>query len=386
MEGNHAVAIVKEKENYDALKESLANVIRDVNALIEVGHMIVDGQRVNLDFYLGGDYKFLLIAMGMKAATSNNSCVWCKIFKNERVNLSHSCEYFQTAEMIRKIDEAWSTQPGCHSQPFFNIPLENVILDELHLMLRITDRLEEGIILEILKWDKDDNQTRSSRQKTDVHLQEFLTAVRSLGNFSELLDILNSENLTDADIRAFQAKALTWGKQVIGMSGSGPGYIQKNIITPYMHSLIYHVPVMLQRYGSLRSFSGQGVEKKNDDLRRYFHRKINRWDAATNLLLVEKRQDALREMERVKRTYDKRKASFWVNGGKQEAAKKVPRISTALPDPIQTTSIMTESVESLKNKTVSDLLDLLQQRTGQRLNKRTRKQNIIDALLLVRSE
>lgn len=91
-------------------------------------------------------------------------------------------------------------------------------------------------------------------------------------------------------------------------------------------------------------------------------------------------------MERVKRTYDKRKASFWVNGGKQEAAKKVPRISTALPDPIQTTSIMTESVESLKNKTVSDLLDLLQQRTGQRLNKRTRKQNIIDALLLVRSE
>ncbi|KAJ7377065.1 hypothetical protein OS493_031023 [Desmophyllum pertusum] len=82
--GNHAVAIVKEKENYDALKESLANVIRDVNALIEVGHMIVDGQRVNLDFYLGGDYK-------------------------------------------------------------------------------------------------DDNQTRSSRQKTDVHLQEFQTAVRSLG-------------------------------------------------------------------------------------------------------------------------------------------------------------------------------------------------------------
>ena len=27
-----------------------------------------------------------------------------------------------------------------------------------------------------------------------------------------------------------------------------------------------------------------GVEKKNDDLRRYFHCKINRWDAATNLL------------------------------------------------------------------------------------------------------
>lgn len=85
--------------------------------------------------------------MGIKTFTWNCLLVY-------RVNLSHSCEYFQTAEMIRKIDGAWSTQPGCHSQPFFNIPLENVILDELHLMLRITDRLEEGIILEILKWDK----------------------------------------------------------------------------------------------------------------------------------------------------------------------------------------------------------------------------------------
>ena len=28
-------------------------------------------------------FQFLLIAMGMKAATSNNSCIWCKIHKNE---------------------------------------------------------------------------------------------------------------------------------------------------------------------------------------------------------------------------------------------------------------------------------------------------------------
>ena len=28
----------------------------------------------------------------------------------------------------------------------------------------------------------------------------------------------------------------------------------------------------------------QALRKKNDDFRGYFHRKINRWDAATNLL------------------------------------------------------------------------------------------------------
>ena len=46
-------------------------------------------------------------------------------------------------------------------------------------------------------------------------------------------------------------------------------------------------------YELTRSFSifFKGVEKKNNDLRRFFHRKINRWDAATNPLLVEKRQE-----------------------------------------------------------------------------------------------
>ena len=70
------------------------------------------------------------------------------------------------------------------------------------------------------------------------------------------------------------------------------------------------------------------MEKKNDEPRRYFHSKINRWDAATNLLLAEKRQEVLRECSRDKRNYVKRKISFWMEGGKQEAASKVVRIST----------------------------------------------------------
>ena len=67
--------------------------------------------------------------------------------------MSHSCEYFQSETMARKLDSSWSKQPGCHADPFFKVPLDNVILDELHLMLRITDRLEEGLIFDIMKWD-----------------------------------------------------------------------------------------------------------------------------------------------------------------------------------------------------------------------------------------
>ena len=46
---------------------------------------------------------------------------------------------------------------------------------------------------------------------------------------------------------------------MVSMSGTGPGYSQTVIITPYMHSLVYHVPVMMRKRGSLKMFSGQGI-------------------------------------------------------------------------------------------------------------------------------
>ena len=48
----------------------------------------------------------------------------------------------------------WHKQPGCHYQPLFDFDLKNVIMYELHLMLRVTDRLEEGLIKDIMLWDK----------------------------------------------------------------------------------------------------------------------------------------------------------------------------------------------------------------------------------------
>ena len=117
-------------------------------------------------------------------------------------------------------------------------------------------------------------------------------------------------------------------------------------------------------------------------MRRYFHRKINRWDAATNLLLVEKRQEMLRDKERKKRGYEKRNTSFWLEGGKQEAARKVPRISTApQPEAAPPAEPMMEESE-LRRKKVTDLIALLQQRTGKTINKKTRKQDLITALML----
>ena len=100
-----------------------------------------------------------------------------------------------------------------------------------------------------------------------------------------------------------------------------------------------------------------------------------------DLLLVEKWQEALKDCERVKRGYVKRKESFWMEGGKQEAAKKVVRVSTSTPEFLNTSTLHQQyTLAELNKMKATELLVLLsQQRTV--FNKRTRKQVLINEYL-----
>ena len=58
-------------------------------------------------------------------------------------------------------------------------------------------------------------------------------------------------------------------------------------------------------------FTGQGVEKNNDDAKKLYFQKSNKWDATRDVLLLESRQYALKHKERKKRRYTKQKADYW---------------------------------------------------------------------------
>ena len=66
--------------------------------------------------------------------------------------MSVPLSYYNSEEMKRTLGPDWSS--GSQDQPLFKIPLENIIIDELHLVLRVTDRLEEGLILEVIDRDE----------------------------------------------------------------------------------------------------------------------------------------------------------------------------------------------------------------------------------------
>jgi hypothetical protein len=46
--GNHTIAVVKGKEDYDVLKESFKDVLRDINEVVAEKKIDVDGGTVNL--------------------------------------------------------------------------------------------------------------------------------------------------------------------------------------------------------------------------------------------------------------------------------------------------------------------------------------------------
>ena len=129
-----------------------------------------------------------------------------------------------------------------------------------------------------------------------------------------------------------------------------------------------------------------GVEKKNDDFRRFFHRKINRWEACKSLLLVEKRQEALRCYKREPRHYQKRDTQFWFEGGKRNAINQ-HRSAAALPPPViqpvaaPNSTEITYSEQELRKKKVGELKVIAEDLLGYQLGSKPLKKDLITQIL-----
>jgi len=99
--------------------------------------------------------------------------------------MSKPKEYYWGASLARTLQQlkdcAKAQKYSCQHQPLLEIPLENVVLDELHLMLRVTDKLTKNLILRALEWDRKDNLNKPASQRTDKHLQDLVKAIVSCG-------------------------------------------------------------------------------------------------------------------------------------------------------------------------------------------------------------
>ena len=157
-----------------------------MNQLISKGTISIDGEEIELEFFLGGDMKFLLIILGLSSATADYACLWCKIHKDNRWETSKPMNYYNEEPMRRTLDKIRSLchakdNYGCIHDPLINIPISNVIPDVLHLLLRITDKLLQNVIDEVLERDAVEDFERPRGQPKGVYLNGLVKAINDLG-------------------------------------------------------------------------------------------------------------------------------------------------------------------------------------------------------------
>ena len=329
---HYTIALVNSPENYASLSESVEDIVSEMKFLdlLKVGDYTY-----TIHFFLGANMKFLAMAIGIQAANSTYPCIWCKCPSNARHDLTmnwsltdivnggaRSIDEIQKCAKVKKYKK--NEKYGCINQPLFPcIPIKRVVPDILHLFLRISDVLTNLLIVKLMRLDgldksksNNDHLTRyenflneeckvsfhfytdkSSRNTKwrDLVGPEKIKLFKKIvipelfpdfpqGNkvqkiwkdFLAIYDLLCSTNTNKGQIKESTSQWLKLFLEVY----------QTKDVTPYVHTLVFHIPKFIELYGSLALFSQQGLEWLNDNITKDYFRSTNHRQDALKILLM----------------------------------------------------------------------------------------------------
>ena len=80
------------------------------------------------------------------------------------------------------IEKYVSEQKFCFVEtPLLKIPFDHIILDELHLLLRITDVFLSNLIEDAMEWDDKSDFLKKKGEPKGAHLQTLIAIINSCG-------------------------------------------------------------------------------------------------------------------------------------------------------------------------------------------------------------
>lgn len=346
--GNHCVAIFKEPESYEALKSALYDIVADVESLTTID---VNGMTFDVEYYLGGDWKFLAMVTGIDSASSTYACIWCKCPALERHISTQKWSMFDPKLGARSIEEnikLASSRSGksfnVSCLPIFpTIPLSRVVVDNLHMFLRVADTLVDLLIGSLRTMDKVNHTLRVRSLSGLTHLATFERSLKQMGIsgytfwigrdsqklkwrtltgpeklivfanidipelfpdlenkhqvqslWSDLLEInkllsARPGEVTTSHVKLFETKSKAFVDAFVDV------YPAKHV-TPYMHCMMQHVTEFMTAHGSILPFTQQGMEKYNDVMTKDYFRSTSH-HSEESLVQIMQKQNRLEHLQ-----------------------------------------------------------------------------------------
>jgi hypothetical protein len=326
------------QENYDEVKVCLKEIFQQIENL---GNTItVDGKRCRLEFYFVSDWKMLAIVTGINGPTSKYGCIWCICEKPD-----YAKKKFSLGRHFPNYPKAkyGQIQPSLLPK---NIPLTNVLMDTLHLFLRITDKFVEKIIKECRNLDNLSSEQQYN-PKNSQHLTAFVSFMKDecnieyslfrttknaiqgrslrgleLEKFIERINVMkiipkykNAKQLQrlidsfrsiysdlkyrDPSSREIKTRTRIWIRSCSTLFGN---------ITPYMHAFHKHLCSQTKRHGHIYKFNLEGLEKQNDVATKAYFRSTNMKSkpvkqVLTKFLRIESAENELKVCTTLKHLY-----------------------------------------------------------------------------------
>ena len=155
----------------------------------DLKEITVNDNKYNIEYFLGGDWKFLAAVCGLGPANQEHACIWCKCPQLERSDTTKTWSFVDSALGARTPDEislhSRRKQFNCKNTPLFSfIPLDYVIIDTLHLFSRISDNLIELLLRELWRQDaidKKDTLANGFAREKFKHMAAYEKLLQDLG-------------------------------------------------------------------------------------------------------------------------------------------------------------------------------------------------------------
>eukprot|EP00732_Lithocolla_globosa_P003733 Lithocolla_globosa_v1_NODE_3111_length_1764_cov_52.787010.p1 type:complete len:425 gc:universal NODE_3111_length_1764_cov_52.787010:1544-270(-) len=335
-------------ESYGLLQNAFGKCINEINKLKKSGKIVIKNKEYDTEFVLGGDMKFILIERGLQSVCGRYNCFLCKAASKPESEL-FTLNKFERRTLSGAEKDLKNHAFGQIHPPLFKFEHCDIKCDELHLRLRICDKLLKVMLDHAIYIDRSNNKATASNPLTGPTLHALVKAINYdcgihfnvwktrddskeweftslmgpaklvlMASISAVLYKVFKKEFSDkysyiwtkfyniyqqirekvefAGVKAFRTEVAEFLNAFLELEAPGTS---TSSVTPYMHMLWEHIAEEMEE-GGIHQYSGQGVEGLNNVHRDTCRHKSNNWCPEQDCILVEWRLHYLERCGRVR--------------------------------------------------------------------------------------